>query len=319
MLYPLMRSTISHFNPSLVSRTFSQVRMGAIGTLVFNYMFQEYSIAKQNRSGVVKPTVMHLELTTYCNWGCPRCYIEKEERKSKETIDSQTAHQAVQKGISWGIRIYNLIGGEPVSEDTLQIIGDMLTENPRLNFHCCTNGDLLSSSNEKLDELVLKNNFNIGLSIDGFEDTNDTIRTRYSFDKVMSAAEYLSSKRCFFGAVATIWPENSEEVTSEQFIDFLIDNGFVYVFYSIPLGIDQSVLADALNRLKLLKPKPIFFYVEKFGHVDDFARLKSNRSVYVKNDGIVLNDRKERIPIGSIDCDLEYLISHQDWQRRFSV
>ena len=66
MIYSLVKSTIQHFNPGLISRTLREVRLGAAISLTLNYVAQEYSIYKQNKDNRISPTLIQLELTTYC-------------------------------------------------------------------------------------------------------------------------------------------------------------------------------------------------------------------------------------------------------------
>jgi|MDTC01.3.fsa_nt_gb sulfatase maturation enzyme AslB (radical SAM superfamily) len=319
MIYSLVKSTIQHFNPGLISRTLREVRLGAAISLTLNYVAQEYSIYKQNKDNRISPTLIQLELTTYCPWRCKGCYMPVEERKDKKVIDLETAHKAVQKGISWGIRNFNLIGGETISRDTVPVIESLITEYPSLSFHCCTNGIYLSSQNEELDDIVLRNNLNIGLSIDGFKETNDAIRGKNSYRSVISAAEYLSSRRSLYGATVTLGPENIEEVTSEEFMDFLISHRFHYVTYGISHKVDHASCSNALEALKSLRKKPIFIYINSLGHIDDLSPLKRDRLISVDKRGKILNDRGERIPIADLDTDIEDIVSSKDWKKRFTL
>jgi sulfatase maturation enzyme AslB (radical SAM superfamily) len=261
---------------------------------------------------------MHLELTTCCERRCLDCYIPLEQRKDSSVIDLEIAMKAVQKGIDWGIRNYILVGGETFSEDTVPVIDTLLTEHRTLNFYSCTNGFFIASQTKNLDFLVLKNNLLVGLSIDGMQKTNDLLRGKGAYSAIMSASEYLKSRKCFYGAVTTIRPDNSDEVVSEEFVDLLISRGFLFSTYSISDNIDASLCRDAVQKLEALRKKPIYIYVNALGSIDDMSPLKRVRAVYVDKDGQILNDRKERVNITDLEGDLKSLTESLHWTKKFT-
>ena len=309
-----MQTILSSVNFRMAKRTLKNVKLRTIGSFARVYALQHIDIAKQRRDGRLKPTSMHVETTTYCTRPCNGCYIPLEERNDRRVMELDTARSAVRMGKKAGIRVYNFIGGEPMTEATLPLVDTIVRENPDVSFYCCTNASMLSKKNEMLEPLVSRHNMSFGLSIDGFEETNDSLRGKGSFRMVGEAAEFLFSRGCFFGAVPTIRPENRAEATSDGFLEFLVKSGFSYVFYSLSqpsLGIEFQRLAAKA------KSMPIFLYCNELGASGELSASWRTRIVYVAKDGSFLNDRRERIKIPVDSAGFASVSEHGEWQKKF--
>ncbi len=310
-----MSSAARPITPRLVVKALREVRVGQILSFSRSYMMQELEIARQNRSGEVLPTAMHIELTTFCPGRCWKCYVPQNEKKEHSVIDLATARRAVAKGREWGIRIFNFMGGETVTQKTIPVIESLTRENPSVTFFACTNSDLLSTQDRRLDSLAMRDNLTFVLSVNGFERTNDTMRGKWAFKRVELAAEYLKARRCFFGALPTVWKENADEVTSERFLDYLVSKGFVHVYYA---PAEDGLLSYFQQVADVARRKPIFVYVSNMGPaLRDMAHVNRTRTVYVTKDGRYLNDRRERMEISGADGSVGDYRGRSEWTKKF--
>jgi sulfatase maturation enzyme AslB (radical SAM superfamily) len=272
----------------------------------------------QNKKGLILPTTMHIEVSTYCPKDCLKCYIPEEERRNPQIMTLNIANSAIELGKSLGIRNYNLIGGEPLYKRNLSLINKILETHPSLSFYCCSNGDIFSTKNAHIDTIISKHNLSPGLSIDGFEETNDSIRGKGSFKNVMQASQYLHSKKSLYGAVATLRDINADEVSSPDFVNFIKSQGFNYIFYCQSSSVDSELLEKTAKRILEIKNRNIFVYLNNYGHIDDISKKNNVRTVYVTKDGNILNSRLERISLSAIGNDIKEVVSSSYWRNRFA-
>ncbi|PIZ51665.1 hypothetical protein COY27_03035 [Candidatus Woesearchaeota archaeon CG_4_10_14_0_2_um_filter_33_13] len=319
MLYQFAKDSSSRLNLGLAARSLRDVRLGALTTFLFNYLVQEYDVKRQEANGLVIPTAMDLEVSTFCPRRCRGCYVPVDERKDPSVISYGTASRAIGKGIDLGMRNFNFIGGEPLQNRTIALIERLVAEHPSRNFFCCTNGELLATTQSSLDGLVSKNNFSAALSVDGFKETNDKLRGRGSYGWIVEATRYLHLRGCFYGGVVTVRESNFEEALSDDFVDSLIEQGLMYTLFAITDDLPEERKREALKIIRELKQKPLFIYNSLTGHTGADSRGCMARELCVNKDGKVLSNRKERIILGDIDTiDVETISRDPDWRKRFN-
>ena len=292
-------------------RALKKTRLRPLFSTAKNYFWQLHQISKQNEGPTRHPTSIHLEITTYCPRNCQGCYVPQSERSDKRIMDVDTAREVMRIGRKNSIRIYNLIGGEPLTKQTVPLIRTLAKENKEFIFHICSNSYFLSERTDQTTQLIRLPNITIGMSVDGFQTTNDSIRGAGSFKRMEMAAEYLASNRCFFGALITLREANKDEVLTPQFIDFLISKGFLYAYFLVS---DDSLIPH-LDHLKQFGfEKPIFITNEIWGTLDATSKSNRPRTSYVNRDGKMLKQRCfGREMIGTIGLGLEAYANDTEW------
>ncbi|MCL6560127.1 MAG: radical SAM protein, partial [Firmicutes bacterium] len=105
-----------------------------------------------------------------------------------------------------------------------------------LAFMVYTNGTLITE--KTADAKVEAGNLSPAISLEGWRERTDARRGSGVFDRIMKVMDYLRERGVIFGVSITVTRYNVEEVTSDEFIDFLIDKGAVYgwTFHYIPVG-----------------------------------------------------------------------------------
>ncbi|HQL92776.1 MAG TPA: hypothetical protein PK381_05420, partial [Anaerolineaceae bacterium] len=107
---------------------------------------------------------------------------------------------------------------------------------PNCMFLAFTNGTLID---EKFaDELLRVKNFVPAISIEGFEEATDYRRGKGTYQKVKNAMRILKEKKLPFGASCCYTSKNIDSLSSEEYIDMLVEAGakFAWFFHYMPIG-----------------------------------------------------------------------------------
>ena len=108
-------------------------------------------------------------------------------------------------------------------------------------FHAFTNGTLVDDA--FCEEMQRVGNLSLSISLEGFEEVNDLRRGVGVYDKVMAAMDKLKSHGLIFGTSICYTSKNIETVTSDEFLDMIIEKGcrFTWYFHYMPVGNDAAV------------------------------------------------------------------------------
>jgi len=181
--------------------------------------------------GVHIPNFFLIDPTSDCNLRCEGCWAgmyEKHDTLDFETLD-RLMNEAKELGIYWAV----ISGGEPFKYPHLIRLAE---KHPDMAFMVYTNGTLIT---EKVaDAIVEAGNLSPVISLEGWREQTDARRGKGVFDRIMKAMDALRERGAVFGISLTITRYNVDEVTSDAFIDFLIEKGAVYgwTFHYIPIG-----------------------------------------------------------------------------------
>ena len=86
-------------------------------------------------------------------------------------------------------------------------------------------------------------NLYLAISLEGFAEVNDLRRGNGVFGKVMNAMSLLKQHGLIFGTSICYTSKNIETVTSDEFVDLLVENGSRYAlyFHYMPVGNEADV------------------------------------------------------------------------------
>ncbi len=186
--------------------------------------------------GVHIPHFLLVDPTSACNLSCAGCWAGKYSQKNSLPLErlDRLLEEAKDLGIYWIV----LSGGEPLCYPHLF---DLLAKHNDMAFMAYTNGTLI---NEKVaDQIIEVGNFTPAISLEGWQEATDARRGAGTFNKVMRAMDLLRERGAVFGVSITITRHNVMEVTSDEFIDFLVAKGVTYgwTFHYIPIGRNPDV------------------------------------------------------------------------------
>ena len=198
---------------------------------------QEETAAKYNCN---VPWAILLDPTSACNLRCTGCWAAEYGHQlnlSLETIDS-----IVTQGKKLGTFMYIYTGGEPMvrKADLVKIC----ERHPDCEFLSFTNGTLIDEDFCK--EMLRVKNFIPAISLEGFEEANDSRRGQGTYQKVMHAMELLRENKLPFGISACYTRVNFDDISSEAFYDKIIEMGamFIWFFHYMPVG--NSAVPDLM-------------------------------------------------------------------------
>lgn len=183
------------------------------------------------------PFLILMDPTSACNCKCKGCWAAEYGHKNSLTYEEMAS--VVSQGRELGTHLYMFTGGEPLmrKKDLIRLC----EEYPDCAFLAYTNGTLVDEA--FCEELVRVGNFALALSIEGDEETTDERRGAGNYHKVIEAMKLLKRKGCFFGMSVCYTSRNIEKVTSDEFLDQMVDLGvkFGLYFNFMPVGHDAPV------------------------------------------------------------------------------
>ena len=107
---------------------------------------------------------------------------------------------------------------------------------PDCEFLAFTNCTLIDE--EFCQEMLRVKNFVPAISLEGFEEANDSRRGKGIYDKVANAMRLLKEHKLPFGISTCYTSVNYQDITSEKFFDYMVSSGalFCWFFHYMPVG-----------------------------------------------------------------------------------
>ncbi|HQL65623.1 MAG TPA: radical SAM protein, partial [bacterium] len=191
------------------------------------------------------PFFFVLSPTMRCNLKCTGCYAAQYTKQ--DVITTEQIDKIFTEAKDLGIYFVTISGGEPFYREDLL---DIWKKHNDMFFLVYTNGTLIDEKMaEKLADL---GNVAPAISVEGFKEETDKRRGPGVYEKISNAWKYLKEKGVLFGFSATCTKYNAEIIYSDEFIDFMIEQGalFGWYFQYIPIGRmpDTSLMASPEQR-----------------------------------------------------------------------
>ena len=183
------------------------------------------------------PWAILIDPTSACNLRCKGCWAAEYGHKLSLSYDE--LDNIITQGKELGIYFYLYTGGEPLTrkDDLLKLC----EKHNDCEFHAFTNGTLIDD--EFCKRVVDVGNFTMSVSIDGSKEVNDERRGEGVYDKIMTGMEKLKEYGILFGTSVCYTSQNVYSVTSDDFLDMLIEKGsrFIWYFHYMPVGNDAAI------------------------------------------------------------------------------
>ena len=265
-----LRKVIEEDHPAveLIRKILTRLSPSCRDKLIENFFMNEYVLGISKRRAILAeegfepPNLFVISPTMRCNLHCPGCYAGEYEQSyglSFETID-----RIMNEAKELGIYFVTVSGGEVfVRPDML----DIYEKHNDMYFQLYTNGTLIDMPTaQRLSRL---GNVAPMISLEGFEKETDARRGKGSYRKIMNAMDYLKDAGVIFGISLTETKDNIDLISSDPFIDMVIDKGAMVMWYFqyIPIGrkphteiVPTPEQRDALRRRlrEIREVKPIF-------------------------------------------------------------
>lgn len=183
------------------------------------------------------PFLILMDPTSACNCHCKGCWAA--EYGHKESLSFEEMSSVVTQGKELGTHLYMFTGGEPTlrKKDLIRLC----EENPDCAFLVYTNGMLVDQA--FCDELKRVGNMALAISIEGTEESTDDRRGQGMYQKALAAMKLLKENGLLFGMSVCYTSANIDMVTSDEFMDKMLDMGvkFGLYFNYMPVGKDAPV------------------------------------------------------------------------------
>ena len=171
------------------------------------------------------PWLILMDPTSACNLHCTGCWAA--EYGHKLNLSYEDLDRIITQGKELGIYFYMYTGGEPLVRKA-DII-KLCEKHYDCEFHAFTNGTLVDDA--FCEEMQRVGNLSLSISLEGFEEVNDLRRGVGVYDKVMAAMDKLKSHGLIFGTSICYTSKNIETVTSDEFLDMIIEKGCRFTWY----------------------------------------------------------------------------------------
>lgn len=263
-------------NPAIrayIHRFLKETNSKCLQKFVSNFLVNESWVGEPKRyqyfeeQGVKIPFVLLISPTMRCNLRCQGCYAA--EYGAKDELSKDEVERIIKEARDLGIYYIIVLGGEPFFYthmlDLYEKYNDMI-------FMPFTNGTLINE--EIADRLVKSANVLPMFSLEGYAKETDQRRNKGVFDKVVHAMSLLKERGVLFGVSTAINKNNYDTVLSDEFIDFLIEQGskMSWYFLYMPVGdkpdfnlmLSAKQRIDMGNRINELRTKKPYFAVDFF-------------------------------------------------------
>lgn len=178
------------------------------------------------------PWLILFDPTSACNLHCKGCWAAEYGNRLNLTFEEMD--DLITQGKQLGVYVYMLTGGEPLvrKKDIIRLC----EKHNDCAFNIYTNSTLIDE--EFCKECVRVGNISFSLSIEGSKETNDGRRGDGHYDAVLHAMDLMKQYGLAFGTSICYTRANVEAVTSDAFLDMLIEKGVRYSFYFhyMPVG-----------------------------------------------------------------------------------
>lgn len=183
------------------------------------------------------PWLILMDPTSACNLKCTGCWAA--EYGHLLNLSFEDMDRVITQGKELGIYLYMLTGGEPLvrKKDVIRLC----EKHNDCVFHAFTNGTLVDD--EFCQEMQRVGNLSLSISLEGYEEVNDGRRGKGVYQKVMHAMDLLKTYGLIFGTSICYTRANIETVTSDKFLDMIIEKGcrYAWYFHYMPVGNDAAL------------------------------------------------------------------------------
>ena len=226
-----------------INRVLDEVDPKVLKTMALNLGYEAFMYGtktiRKNREihNCNVPWLILMDPTSACNLHCTGCWAAEYGNRLNLTLDEMDS--VVTQGKKLGTYLYMFTGGEPLvrKDDLIKLC----KKHKECAFLAFTNGTLVDEA--FCQEMLNVGNLYLAISLEGFEAVNDLRRGQGVYGKVMHTMELLKSHGLVFGTSICYTSKNIETVTSDEFVDLMIENGCRYAlyFHYMPVGNDASL------------------------------------------------------------------------------
>jgi MoaA/NifB/PqqE/SkfB family radical SAM enzyme len=204
--------------------------------------------AFETEKGFYPPDAMLISPTMRCNLNCYGCY--SGAYSTEEELPLRVIDRLVSECKEMGIHLVMITGGEPFLRKDLF---DLFEKHEDSFFQVYTNATLIDE--KMVERFVELGNVVPAISLEGLKEETDGRRGKGQFDRISKVMDLLRNAGIFFAVSTTQTSKNTEVLTSDAFVDFLVEKGCILLwnFHYVPIGRDPdlSLMATPDQRARM--------------------------------------------------------------------
>jgi MoaA/NifB/PqqE/SkfB family radical SAM enzyme len=222
--------------------------------IISNFIVNQLLVGTNRRKafeaekGFYPPDTMLISPTMRCNLHCYGCY--SASYSTEEELPFEVMDRLVRECKEMGIHLVIVTGGEPFLRNDLF---DLFEKHQDTIFQIYTNGTLIDE--KMVERFVALGNVVPAISLEGLREETDQRRGKGQFDRISKVMDWLRNAGIFFAVSATQTSQNTDVLTSDAFVDFLVEKGCILLwnFHYVPIGRnpDLSLMATPEQRNRI--------------------------------------------------------------------
>jgi MoaA/NifB/PqqE/SkfB family radical SAM enzyme len=188
------------------------------------------------REGLRPPFFLVLSPTMRCNLNCVGC--STREYATESDLPFATIDRILSEAKQLSIYFITTQGGEMF---LLKDMFDIYEKHSDVYFQVYSNGTLIDRKIAR--RLADLGNVEVNISVEGFEKETESRRGKGVWKKIMEAMDNLREEGCVFGFSATMTRQNADALTSDEFVELMIDKGCYlgWYFQYLPVGKEPNL------------------------------------------------------------------------------
>ena len=220
------------------------------------------------------PWIIIFDPTSACNKHCIGCWAADYGNSLNLSFDDMD--RLVTEAKALGTHFFMMTGGEPLvrKKDVVRLA----EKHDDCIFGLFTNGSLID---QKLcDDCKRLGNIVFSMSLEGFKTANDGRRGDGSFDEVVRAMDLMTENGVPFGISTCYTRNNVEDVTSDEYYDFIIEHGALWQWYFHYMPVGEGANADLMPTIEQRE-----YMIDRIRKIRDYEGGKPIMAMDFQNDG----------------------------------
>jgi MoaA/NifB/PqqE/SkfB family radical SAM enzyme len=233
--------------------------------IISNFIVNQLLVGTNHRKafeaerGFYPPDAMLISPTMRCNLNCYGCY--SAQYSTEEDLPFEVMDRLVRECNEMGIHLVLMTGGEPFLRKDLF---DLFEKHKSTTFQVYTNGTLIDE--KMVERFVALGNVVPAISLEGLREETDGRRGNGQFDRISKVMGWLRNAGIFFAVSTTQTSQNTDVLTRDAFVDFLVEKGCILLwnFHYVPIGRnpDLSLMATPEQRNRM-RERLVYFRATK--------------------------------------------------------
>jgi len=242
----------------VIRETHPNVRRKLVESFFVNQLLVGTNKRKQfqeDNAGLYPPGLFVISPSMKCNLNCFGCYAGSYKKADELTFDE--IDDVLNQMKEMGVHLCVVSGGEPFFRKDMLDIFEKHSDNA---FMVYTHGGLLDE--KMVARLAELGNVMPCISIEGFEEETDLRRGKGHYATVMHAMDLMRDAGLLFGFSCTATSKNIDTITSDRYIDLMVEKGchLGWYFSYVPIGREPNIeLMPSPEQRSYLREKVVEF------------------------------------------------------------